>query len=775
MANNVKRRKIEIIAENETKMQERKKLNKTIEIIQKQIEISEKAIKDLHKSSDSRGNNPYVKEHLTSIYTKKSRDLNRSLEKPYFARIDFKEDNVTQESEVEELYIGKCSVIDDNSKIEVIDWRTPVASLYYDGRLGRVNYTSPEGEIYGNLSLKRVYDIEKGELKSFSDIDMAANDELLKPYLSSTSDTRLKNIISTIQSEQNKIIRGKLMKPLIVQGVAGSGKTTVALHRIAYLVYAYEKQLNPEDFLIIAPNKFFLDYISEVLPDLGVDSVSQLTFEEFAKDIIGTGIVIESSNDKLANIVNENRKDDRDNIIQRTSRFKSSLNYKALLDKYLNDMEGGFLPDEDFKVGDIIILSKEKLQEKFKETFGSEENCLRQKLDKFTKRLSLFIQNNQDRIEELIRSARSEEIKKINKNLSEEEQQKQRVEIFDKYLQLLKKLDKGGKQLILEYSKKVSKSSALEYYKDFIFKIRKYIDKDIDIEVVENIQKMLLQSGKNVEYEDLAPLMYLTNRIFGTDKKKVAKHIVIDEAQDYSTFQFVVLKEILQNNSMTILGDIAQGIYSYRGTNDWNEINQSVFDGNADVLELGKSYRTTMEIMNKGNDVLSKIKDKIHVKEAEPVIRRGSPVNIQKQKNVEETISSILERIKELQESGLNNIAIITKTLQEAKELSKKLAKGKISINLISDKTKKYNGGLSIIPSYLVKGLEFDSVILSDANNKQYEKNELDAKLLYIAITRAMHTLDIFYTNQMSELLIEREKGERPQNSNIIDLEDMEI
>ena len=754
---------------NETKAQEKRKLKKTIETMKKQIETSEETIKNLYKNFDPKSDDPYVIEHLTAMYAKKSRDLDRSLEKPYFARIDFKENKDMDE---EELYIGKCSVMDDSSKLEVIDWRTPVASLYYDGRLGNVSYDSPEGEIQGQLLLKRVYDIEKGELQSFSDVDITANDELLKPYLSAASDNRLKNIISTIQSEQNKIIRAKLMKPLIVQGVAGSGKTTVALHRIAYLAYAYEKQLKPEDFLIIAPNKFFLDYISAVLPDLGVDDVSQLTFEEFAKDVIGNGIIIENSNDKLANIVNNRDTEDENDIIQKIAQFKSSLKYKELLDKYLNDIEGGFLPDEDLKVGDIVILSKEKLQQKFMETSWTSENCLKQRFDKFTKRLSLFIQNNQEKVEDLVRIERNKKIQNIDKNLSEEEYKKQRMAIFEEYEPLLKKLNKGGKALIAEYSKKASKTSALEYYKDFIKKMEKYVDKDIDLDIIKSIKILSLQNqnNKKVEYEDLAPLMYLTNRIFGTNKKKIAKHIVIDEAQDYSVFQFLALKDILDNESITILGDIAQGIYSYRGTNDWNEIKENVFDGKAEILELGKSYRTTMEIMNKGNDVISKVEDTIHVKQAEPVIRRGVPVNVQKQKNIEEEITNILERIKILQEEGSKNIAVITKTLQEAKEIAKRLEKGKIDINMISDKAKEYKGGVSVIPSYLVKGLEFDSVILSDANNKEYANNELDAKLLYIAITRAMRTLDIFYTGQMSELLEERKREEK--NVNIIDLEE---
>ena len=256
--------------------------------------------------------------------------------------------------------------------------------------------------------------------------------------------------------------------------------------------------------------------------------------------------------------------------------------------------------------------------------------------------------------------------------------------------------------------------------------------------------------------------MYIASKIRGNEKQIknnqiYPKHIVVDEAQDYSPFQFFVLKDILKSDSMTILGDISQGIYSYRGTNDWTEINDRIFDGKANILDLSKSYRTTMEIMEKGNDVIDKIRDRIHTKLAEPVIREGDPVTVTKQEEKQLAIT-IANRINELVQDKRTNIAVITKTLQEAKDLYKKITKQGIDATLISDKSKEYNGGVSIIPSYLVKGLEFDSVILPDAGKEQYGNNELDAKLLYVAITRAMHTLDIYYTKERTELLNERKK-----------------
>lgn len=748
-------------------LQEKKYLKDTIEIIRKKIDSYEKSIKDLYKNFDSKSDDPYVVEHLTGMYAKSSRDLNNSINEPYFARIDFTEKGIGEEDP--RVYIGKCSVMTDDSRMQVVDWRTPIASLYYDGRLGEVSYESSEGIIEGNLSLKRVYEIEKGELLSYSDVDITTNDELLKPYLSASSDNRLKNIISTIQSEQNKIIRAKLRKPIIVQGVAGSGKTTVALHRIAYLAYAYEKELKSEDFLIIAPNKFFLDYISAILPDLGVDDVLQLTFEDFAREIIGKGIKIENSNTKLANIVNYGR--DVNDIVQKTSEFKSSLKYKQLLDEYLAKTNFGYFPDEDLVIGNVTILSKRKLLEKFNEQFFKNDTPMEERFKLFVQRLSRFIETNQDEIEGIIKRKRKEEIEKISPNYSTEEVKEKRIEIFNKYEPLLKKVEKGGKKLLAEYSKKAGKKTAIEIYKDFVFQLDSSKFSDAEADIILQIQRKLsnIEKNKEIEYEDLAPLMYIQYKIKGSDIAKKAKHIVVDEAQDYSEFQFATLKEILQNNSITILGDIAQGIYSYRGIKDWDKINREIFNGNAEVLELGKSYRTTMEIMETGNDVIDKIRDKINVKLGEPVIRKGQPVNIQKQK--ENTLSSVIsKRIMELQDEKRKNIAIITKTLQEASELQKKLNKQNVKVNLISEKATEYVGGVSIMPSYLSKGLEFDSVILSDVSQEQYGNNELDAKLLYIAITRAMHTLDIYYTREKSDLLVARNRDNK-ENKNIINID----
>ena len=246
---------------------EKRKLDEILEQYKEVLEDLKLVIRSLPSKYQ---HNPEVLDALLRQYENKERVLTEGLKKPYFARIDFKDEKAKEENM---CYIGKVGVTDFDQNIVTVDWRAPIASLYYDSNLGKTSYRAPEGIINGTLSLKRQYDIESGKLISFNDVDTVANDEILRPYLSVNADNRLKNIVSSIQSEQNEVIRKDLTDNIIVQGVAGSGKTTVALHRIAYLAYNYRNKIKSNQYMIIGPNKFFIKYISSVLLDFDVTYV----------------------------------------------------------------------------------------------------------------------------------------------------------------------------------------------------------------------------------------------------------------------------------------------------------------------------------------------------------------------------------------------------------------------------------------------------------------------------------------------------------------------
>lgn len=711
--------------------EEIKKVSDTIEIVKSNIEEYEILYSNLLKGN---ADEQYI-QNMSKIYSNKLKNLNNAVSVPYFARVDFKENNVNNERKI---YIGKTGILNDKYDVIVTDWRAPIASIYYDGQLGKVKYECPEGIVEGDLNKKRVYNIENSELKDYQDIDITTNDEFLQECLNENSEARLKNIIATIQSEQNKIIRAKISKPLIVQGVAGSGKTTVALHRIAYLVYTYEKKFNPNEFLIIAPNKFFLDYISNVLPDLGVDYVRQQTFEEFMLENIESNIEINTVNTELSNIVNKNGNID---LIKDSASFKSSLIFKDIVDVFISDFLNNNLPKEDFKVNDIIVFTKEEIKKMFMELYKniSVNDSKRMLSGILQKRLN----NISDVLIDKLTNTRKKKIDEIDKNLDEEEINRIRLNIFKETEYEIHQLFKGGKKLVQDYLRNFKVEKALTLYKKLINKkefFEKYISDDLYMYILDNFKRNV--KLKKIEYEDLTPLFYLQNKFWGNINELNLKHIVIDEAQDLGEFQFYIFKEILKPNvSMTILGDIAQGIYSYKGTNNWQKLNQNVFDNQASIEVLKESYRTSMEIMNEANTIINKIVDNKNIILAQPIERHGDKVEHWKVDSENSKIIKICEIIKKQLEVGHINVAIITKDFNESIELYKEITNYGINVELISENLDKYTGGTIIIPSYLSKGLEFDSVIISDSN--KYSENILDTKLLYVACTRAMHTLDI--------------------------------
>lgn len=711
--------------------EEIKKVSDTIEIVKNNIKEYEILYSNLLKGNADE----QVIQNMSKEYSNKLKNLNKAISVPYFARIDFKEN---KQNNIQKIYIGKTGIFNNNYEVVVTDWRAPISSIYYDGQLGKAEYECPEGIIEGNLSKKRVYTIENSILKDYQDIDITTNDAFLQECLTDNSESRLKNIISTIQSEQNKIIRAKMSNPLIVQGVAGSGKTTVALHRIAYLVYTYEKEFNPDEFLIVAPNKFFLDYISNVLPDLGVDYVRQQTFEEFMIENIEGNFEIKPINEELSNIVNQKG---RINLIKKSANFKSSLKYKELIDDFINEFLKNSLPKKDFKVSDIVVFNNDEVIDMFMNYLKN--NSINESKKMLTAILQKRISNIANALIDQLSEQRKKKLDNIDKDLSEDKIKERRLDIFKETEYEMQQLFKGGKKLVLDYLKNFKIEKVLSIYKKII-NDQILFDKYVESELYEYILRKYKDNIKNkkVEYEDLAALFYIQNKFWGNINNIKLEHIVIDEAQDLGEFQFYIFKEILKPNmSMTILGDIAQGIYSYKGTNDWDKLNQKVFNNKASIEYLKESYRTSIEIMNEANNIIDKLSNKENIVLAKPIERHGKEVRHFLVKNPEEQIDILYKLLGEQLKDENKSIAIITKDFNESIELYNKIDRELYDIQLISENISEYKGGINIIPSYLAKGLEFDSVIIYDKN--KYNDDVLDTKLLYIAYTRAMHMLDI--------------------------------
>lgn len=741
----------------EDEKNEEQKLEKTQRYIDNEIKESEERLErgfedyDFDDYADD-----FMKAALREKFSQRIKNLKMVRQKPYFARVDFVENGETAR---DAFYLGKVMVT-DHSTLEqiVIDWRAPIADLYYEGRLGEASYNCPAGNIKGEIKLKRQYFFNENGLENVMDIDITTNDEMLQPFLSANSDTRLKNIIATIQAEQNKIIRADMWQPLIVQGVAGSGKTTIALHRIAYLIYNYDKKFFPEEFLIIAPNKFFLNYISNVLPDLGVDRVGQSTYEEIAFEVIGSTFEIEEPNEKLARIIDNNKTEKEKEfckIIEEASRFKSSIRYKNVLDEYIYEIEKRVLPTEDFTIGKYTFMSSKDVAHLFYREYNNLPICRRiEEISKHIKNTVLM------RSGEILKDIEEERDYKVAKIKREEENEEIRYSLiraeYEEADKLMKEVTKDVKKRIQKYFGVQKILEPIKYYAEFIeHYLEQFAEGRIPKEQIKYIINSFRESRRKgkIEMEDIAPLMYIKYMVHGIKTKFELKHIVIDEAQDFSEFQFYIFKKIVKSSSLTILGDLAQGIYYYRGTENWQKAMSIVFDEQIEpqYLTLKKTYRTTEEIMNVANKVISHLIEKLKCSLGEPVMKNGAPVTIKEFENRDEMVKRIRERLDEFKENGLKNTALICKTVEDCEKLKKELDIDEIHV--ISDSDSEYAGGISIVPSYLSKGLEFDSVIITDADVNNYSKSEVDTKLLYVCITRAMSILDIYHVEPLTELL----------------------
>lgn len=678
-------------------------------------------------------NNLEMMENALKFYDEKLDLIKKNIGKPYFARIDFKRDG---EKKIEKIYIGKVGIMNEDNEIITVDWRAPISSMYYDSNIGKASYKAPEGICTGELQVKRQFEIENGVLNSYQDVDTVSNDELLKPYLATSVDNRLKNIVSTIQTEQNEIIRENLNKNLIIQGVAGSGKTTVALHRIAYLVYNNRDILSPDQYMVIGPNKFFVDYISSVLPDLDVDNVVQSTFFELCENCINEKLELINEEKNLIKSIT-NSKD------LKYERLKVSMQFKEALDKFIQDFDSNVILNSDFFVKGYKVIPAKLFE---REYFGLENtsiyDSIKKKIDKTELIVEKFIENYRDKILDKVKI--QFEHKSRNLNIEEYAKEKKNIQSVEK------EISKNCSSLLKKYlSKKIPKITTL--YIEFLQNINDYMD----VSKIENISEKMknnianIKKGK-VEFEDLSALIYLRTKILGKDDFKKYKQVAIDEAQDYGEFCFYALKELLKDASFSIYGDLAQSIYQYRGINEWNEVLDKTFQNNCDIKYLLKSYRTTTEIMNEAN----KITKFININHAEPVIRHGEKVeyiNFEDEKNQINIIENI---IKDYKEKGYNSIAIICKNDKEANEINDKLAQDNFTAKNVINSETKYEGGICTITSYLAKGLEFDGVIVANASEDKYSSDEvIDMKLLYVSMTRPLHELKVLYNGNIVEPL----------------------
>ncbi|MBV7273249.1 AAA family ATPase [Clostridiaceae bacterium UIB06] len=741
-------------------------INKELGKIQEDDKQLKGKIDALRKQSKGKYNEELeTKEKLYAITHKNVQKYNEAQKQPYFGRIDFRE--YRREKEI--FYIGKFGIGDlETGDEKVIDWRSPIADLYYSGTFGESFYRAPMGIISGELSLKRKFIIKDSELidafdegineiilKSSNEEGNALIDEYLRINLEQSVSSKLKDVVATIQKEQNDIIRADKNKVLIVQGSAGSGKTTVALHRLAYLLYKYKEKLSGEDILVIAPNKLFLDYISDVLPDLGVDNVRQNTFEGIALEVLGLKSKIYSKDKKLSEIL-ESKENGELKFITNSSKLRGTIGFKSIIDRYIRYMEIRDLEIEDIKVDHYVLFDKKEIQRLYAKDVV--HLSLNKRKDEIKRYFTLKIDEKIKSILDKIDFSYEYQIARIKKSMEDgSERRKKLIELYDERDNKKNEIKIQAKKNFDGYFNKWKQVDTRKLYIDFFN--NEEIFKEVTSEKIPKALADYMKEELNSNYEngiidsdDLAAMLYIKLKIEGLPEKFKYKHTVIDEAQDYSVFQIAVLKELVENNSLTIVGDVGQGIYYYKGIENWEKLIDEVFSKDATYVQLTQSYRSTVEIIEFANKVLEKQNNKI--KPAIPVLRHGKVPEVIEFKTNKEFGERIDKIVKEVENINKKSIAIIGRTYGECKKIKEHLKKySEFDWDIVKDTDKNLKLEKIIIPSYMTKGLEFDCTVIYNCNEENYGEEELDKKILYVALTRALHLEYVFYSGEKSKLI----------------------
>ncbi|GAA0725327.1 RNA polymerase recycling motor HelD [Clostridium malenominatum] len=646
-------------------------------------------------------------------FTKKLEEkYERMLQSPYFGRIDFIENG---EERAEKYYIGISNLINDDYDFLVYDWRAPISGMFYDYEIGEANYKCPEGRVDGKLTLKRQYKIKNGEIEYMFDSNLKIDDEILQNILSKSTDNKMNAIVTTIQREQNKVIRNEEYKNLIVQGPAGSGKTSVALHRIAYLLYKHRDKITPQNIVIFSPNDIFNDYISNVLPQLGEDNMCQTTFKEYMHKALGNEIIKENYSEMMEYILASNKEDTYQKRINNI-KFKSSMEFINVLKEYVCYLEK---IDRNFKdiifKGHLIISSKD-IEELFFKDYV--KLPLKRRLQKIRERI-LFLMEPYEKHRVKEEADELEIMKQSMAAVKDEINKMTDIDLMDAYKKLFENMEFFLRKSNAEYREK-------------------------NIDEIKNYTLESLRAGK-LNYEDQPPLLYLKSALGDIPKTSEIKYVIIDEAQDYTPLQYEIFHQLFNHANMTILGDLHQSINPFMNVGDYSNISNIFPKDNTCIINLTKSYRSTAEISKFSRRILKKeISD-------EWVERSGDKPLVLGFTDEEEIKERLLKDIKMYKEKGHKSIGIITRTTKEANDVHNFL-KDKIHVKAIMKDDDEYDSDTLVIPAYLAKGLEFDVVLIYNAGDENYSCEE-ERLLLYTACTRALHVLCIYYSGKVTPLL----------------------
>lgn len=678
------------------------------------------------------------REHAWQHSAKQLDTVERLEKRPYFARVDFKENG---EEKPETIYIGLGSFADKDDHFLIYDWRAPISSIYYDGKLGKVTYNSPEGEITVDMTKKRQFMIEDGKIINMFDTNESIGDQMLLSVLSEKSSTKMKSIVTTIQREQNKIIRNTSADLLFVQGAAGSGKTSAILQRIAFLLYRYRGNLTSSDVIMFSPNQLFNDYIKNVLPEMGEQNMVQMTYWQFvARRLPGMNV---------ENLFKQFEDQTADTNI---SRFKDSVNFFNLLTRYAKRLNkrGVIFKNIYFRDKKKPYFDKDKIKEiyySFNENYNlaNRIDATREELIKILNR-KITPETKKAWVAHTIEGMSQQELNDLYDRPDQEFESEAKEEAF------------LGRKIVLAALKGVHKRILHNHffnmraqYLSFLRAVPKMVDLskwDIDedewmkhVEEVKNNFK-----SHDIAMSDVSAYLYLYDLVTGRRTDYEMRYAFIDEIQDYTPFQLAYLKYNFPRAKFTMLGDLNQAIFTKDESRSLLKQISGLFDPEkTDVVQLTKSYRSTKELTNFTKQILRQ-GEKI-----EAFNRKGPKPVIWGRKTDEEAVA-VLSNVLRDNEKHKMTIAVITKDLASAEFVHKMLADRGEKATLIATANQRLVDGTLIIPSYLAKGLEFDAVIMWGASKENYHRVD-ETQLVYTITSRAMYKLDIIYTGEKSPLL----------------------
>lgn len=655
-----------------------------------------------------------------TFFSQMRNNLERMVSAPYFARIDFDEKEFGEET----YYIGMGKLAEDDfSNIQVYDWRSPVCSMFYNYEIGQASYECPIGLIKGQLKLKRQYKIKDQLLQFMFDSGLKINDEMLQEILGKSTDDKMKTIVTSIQKEQDQLIRDESHQVLMIQGSAGSGKTSIALHRIAYILYRHRHNLNAKNMVIFSPNDVFNDYISDVLPELGEENVNLTTFTDYLENILNVG-KIEDWNSQMEQILSRGSK--KSGLRKESIVFKTSEAFVNILKSYVVHLKENGFGFEDIMLGDDCFMSAKALRRMYQD--NQEVLSPKQSLNRIRLRLHL-------ELEPLIKAKKKE----LKNSYDRSEDVLLEEEVDEKLKSDVREAFKSVRRQINDLTRFDMRWLYKGLFKHLWLQKKVNGGQTICHKALADYTVRHMDSGY-LFYEDALAVAWLKGALEGTINTGDIKHVVIDEAQDYSRLHYEIFYQLFPRAEFTLLGDVNQSVNPYLRMGDYVHISDIFETKTVARVTLQRSYRSSKQIAAFCSHLLPYEDSTIYLD------REGSEPYVEDSVDDAQLLVDIKRRIGQHCGQGHQSVAVICKTEKSAIDIHKKLSED-MAIDVLTRKDIHYKQGVVVVPSYLAKGLEFDAVIVC-ANGHNNYREASERNLFYTVCSRALHELDVLYTGQ---------------------------